>query len=627
MKGRLWEPFHIGSMALKNRVVMPPMVVRYAADDGLVTERIKDYYEARGKGGVALVIVEATYVHPQGQAFANQLGISDDKFLPGMSELVQAVHRHDTRIAIQLHHGGREARSALMGTPPVAPSPLPGLAGETPEELTVDQIAEIVSFFARAALRARKAGFDGVELHGAHGYLIDQFLSPASNKRGDSYGGELSNRSRFMVEVIGAVRKAVGADYPVWVRMDGREYGIDGGITLEDARETARIAQDAGVDAIHVSAWGPKAPNNLTTATFTTAVLEEPAANIKKAVDVPVIAVGKITPEAGERLLIEGKADLIAFGKALLADADYVSKAATDRLGDITPCIDCMECRNDIRLPEMVGIRCSVNAILGREKEFKIAPAAQTKKILVIGGGPAGMEAARVAAMRGHRVTLWEKDSRLGGQLVQAAIPPHKARIAPLTIYLQTQLEKHGVKVELNRTATAQLIEEAQADVVVLATGVRPSIPDIPVLEGKATAGDSVAIIGGELVGCETAEFLAAEGKKVTVLRRSQEMALKVGPSLRNFLLSRLTEKGVALLPGVNYEKVGPDGLVITTREGEKKTIAADTIVLASGSLPDRALFQELKGKRPEVHCIGDCVAPRMIRDAIAEGFRLGLEI
>jgi NADPH-dependent 2,4-dienoyl-CoA reductase/sulfur reductase-like enzyme len=323
-----------------------------------------------------------------------------------------------------------------------------------------------------------------------------------------------------MVEVIGAVRKAVGADYPVWVRMDGREYGIDGGITLEDARETARIAQDAGVDAIHVSAWGPKAPNNLTTATFTTAVLEEPAANIKKAVDVPVIAVGKITPEAGERLLIEGKADLIAFGKALLADADYVSKAATDRLGDITPCIDCMECRNDIRLPEMVGIRCSVNAILGREKEFKIAPAAQTKKILVIGGGPAGMEAARVAAMRGHRV-----------QLVQAAIPPHKARIAPLTIYLQTQLEKHGVKVELNRTATAQLIEEAQADVVVLATGVRPSIPDIPgmdqacvvqagdILEGKATAGDSVAIIGGELVGCETAEFLAAEGKKVTVLR------------------------------------------------------------------------------------------------------------
>jgi NADPH-dependent 2,4-dienoyl-CoA reductase/sulfur reductase-like enzyme len=513
------------------------------------------------------------------------------------------------------------------------------MAGEIPKELTTDEIAEIVSFYAQAALRAKKAGFDGVEMHGAHGYLIDQFLSPASNKRRDSYGGNLPKRARFLVEVIQAVKKAVGADYPVWVRMDGKEYGVEGGITLEDAQETARIAQNAGVDAIHVSAWGPKSPNNLTTSPYTPAVLEELAVGIKKVVTVPVITVGKITPEAGERILEEGKADLIAIGRPLLADPEFANKVASGRLEDITPCIECMECRNDIRNFEVVGIRCSANATLGREEESKIIPARKPRKVLIVGGGPAGMEAARVTALRGHQVTLWEKESRLGGQLIPAAVPPHKDRIDALNQYLQTQMGKCNVKTELNKGATAATIDEFKPEVVILATGVNPLIPEIPgmgkahvvqatdVLEGKVAVGNKVVIIGGETVGCETAEFLAEKGKKVTVARRGSKMALGVGLILRPFFLSRLSEKGVTLLPEIRYNEVTSDGLVVTTKEGEKKTIEADTIVLAAGATPDQKLYEDIKGRVAEVHCIGDCIAPRKIREAITEGYRIGSEI
>jgi len=639
MKGRLWEPFRIGQMELRNRIVMPPMVTRYGSEDGYVTERTRNYYEARARGGASLVIVEATYIHLQGQAFENQLGISNDKFLPGMSELVQAIHKHGAKIAVQLHHGGREAQSRLSGVQPVAPSPLAGMAGEIPKELTVDEIAEIVTLFAEAALRARKAGFDGVELHGAHSYIIDQFLSPSSNKRRDAYGGGVRNRTRFLVEVIKAVRDAVGEDYPVWCRINGKEYGKKEGTTLEDAQETARMAQNAGCDAIHVSAYGPKTPTNLTSAIFTPAVIEDLAAGIKQAVTVPVIAVGRITPEAGERILEEGKADLIAIGKALLADPELPNKVISGRLEDINPCIVCMGCRDDLRLPEVVGIRCSVNAALGKEKEYEIVPARKPRKVLVVGGGPAGMETARVAALRGHRVTLWEKEPRLGGQLVQAALAPHKDRIAPLTAYLQTQMKKLGVKVELSHEATVATIEEFKPEVVILATGVRPLVPEIPgmnqahivqagdVLEGRVEVGNRVVVIGGELVGCETAEFLADKKKKVTVMRRGPEMALAVGASLRAFFLNRLSEKGVTLLTEIKYNEIIPGGIVVTTKEGEKKTIEADTIVLAAGSIPDTKLYQGLKGKVPEIHCAGDCVAPRTIRDAIAEGYRLGLEI
>jgi len=638
MSVKLWEPIRIGRMELKNRVVMPPMVTRYATDDGFVTERTRNYYGARARGGAGLIIVEATYVHRQGWAFPNQIGISEDKFIPKLSELTGTVHRHGAKIAIQLHHGGRQAKEALSGLQPVAPSPLPMAGGEMPREMTVDEIAETVAYFAEAAIRAQKAGFDGVELHAAHGYLIDQFLSPTSNKRDDEYGGDLHRRARFLLETIAAVKEAVGEDYPVWCRMDGKEYGAEG-ITLEDARQTARLAQEAGLAAIHVSCWGPATPVNRTTPTFVSAIIEELAEGIKKAVSIPVIAVGRITPDDGERMLKEGKADLIAIGKAVLADSEWSNKVASGRVEDITPCIICNGCRDDLRNPAVVGIRCLVNAALGREKESEIVPAARHKKVLVVGGGPAGMEAARVAALRGHQVTLWEKESRLGGQLIQAAIPPHKDRIAPLYKYLETQLQKLGVKVQPGKETTAAAVAEFSPEVVVVATGVKPFIPDISgldkakvvqagdVLEGRVKVGQKVAIIGGELVGCETAEFLADRGKQVIVMRRGAEMATSVGPSNRDFFLSRLLDKGVTLLREVRYDGISPEGVIITTKDGEKRTIEADTVVLAAGSVSDAALYKAIKDKVSEVYCIGDCVEPRTIRDAISEGFRTGQKI
>jgi NADPH-dependent 2,4-dienoyl-CoA reductase/sulfur reductase-like enzyme len=446
------------------------------------------------------------------------------------------------------------------------------------------------------------------------------------------------NRARFLLEIIADVKEAVGDDYPVWCRMDGKEYGVEG-ITLEDAQKTARLVQEAGLAAIHVSAWGPESPTNRTTPTFTPVVIEDLAEGIKKAVSIPVIAVGRITPEDAERLLEEGKADLIAIGKAMLADAEWTNKVAAGKTDDITPCIICNGCRDDLRNPKLVGIRCSASATLGREKESEIVPATKPKKILVVGGGPAGMEAARIAALRDHQVTLWEKESRLGGQLVQAAIPPHKDRIAPLAKYLETQLQKLGVKIQLGKEATATAVAEFKPDAVVVATGIKPFLPDIPgldkarviqagdVLEGKVKVGDKVAIIGGELVGCETAEFLADQGKQVTVMRRGSEMATSVGPSNRDFFLSRLLDKGVTLLREVRYDSINPEGVIITTRDGEERTIEADTVILAAGSVPDTGLYDAIKGKVSEVHHIGDCVEPRTILDAISEGFRTGQKI
>lgn len=639
MKSSLWQPFKINQMELKNRIVFPPMVTQYAEERGFVSERTKNHYEARAKGGAGLIIVEATYVHPRGQAFAKQLSISADEYIPGLSELVEAIHHNGAKAAIQLHHGGRMAKSWLMGMPPVAPSPVAAPGGEVPKELTIEEIKEIITYFADAAARARKAGFDGVEIHGAHGYLLHQFLSRATNKRQDSYGGTIANRSRLLLEVIGAVRGAVGKDYPVWCRMTTKEYGIEEGTTLEEARETAKLAQEAGIDAIHVSASGPTAPNILPSPAFVPGVLVHLAEGIKKVVRVPVIAVGKITPELGERLIKEVKVDLVAMGRQLLADPELPNKVAVGKLEDINPCTDCFGCRSDLLHPGVLGIRCQVNPAAGKETEFLIVKAVKPRRVLVIGGGVAGMTAARVAAMRGHRVTLWEKTRRLGGQLIQAVIPPHKGRIGLLNEFLQKQLKKLGVKVQLSKSATVVEVVKFKPDVVVIGTGVKPVVPEIPglskarfaqvedVLEGKVEVGEKVVVIGGEVVGCETAEFLADRGKKVTVTRRGAEMATGAGFSLRAFLLNRLREKGVTLLPGVKYEEVTPEGLVVTTKEGERKTILVDTIVLAAGSVPDLSLYEEIKGGAPEIHLVGDCVKPRTIRDAIVDGFQVGMKI
>ncbi|MFW6103188.1 MAG: FAD-dependent oxidoreductase, partial [Chloroflexota bacterium] len=559
MTGLMLTPFELSTLALKNRLVFAPITTRYAESRGYVTERLKAHYEVRAQGGVGLIIVEATYVEPVGQAFADQLSICDDSYVTGLRELVRVIKRHGCVAAIQLHHGGRMAKSEFTGMQPVAPSAIAAPGYELPREMTTEEIGQTVQAFARAAARAKAAGFDAVEIHGAHSYLVDQFISGASNRRTDEYGVGIANRSRFMVEVIEAAITATGSGFPVWVRINGREYGVEGGTTLEEAIEVSKYAEKAGAAAVHVSAYGPATPTNLTTATFQSAVIGPLAAAIKPEVNVPVIAVGRITPQAGEALLEQGSADLIALGKALLADPEIPNKLARDQEEDIVPCIVCMCCRDALRRPDMSGIRCQVNPRLGIDHEPSPQPPAKKKRVLVIGGGPGGMSAALAAFERGHSVTLWERTGQLGGQLLPAAIPPHKDRIAAFTRHLVRSVEKACVSVELGKEATAQTVRAVMPDVAIIASGPKDVIPAIPgleeaapvfaadVLTGLAKTGQRVAIIGGELVGCETAEYLAERGKKVTVLRRGLEMATSVSPSLKAFFLERLAQKGIRL--------------------------------------------------------------------------------
>ena len=634
----LCQPFTMGNMALKNRMVMPPMVVRYATDDGYITDRSISYYEARARGGAGLIIQEATYVHPKGQIIANQPSISNDKFIPRLSDLVRAIHRHGTKIAIQLVHGGRAAYLST-GVQTLAPSPIAAPGYVVPKEMTSAEIAEIVEHFAEAAIRAKCAGYDGIEVHAAHGYLIDQFISLASNHRRDEYGGSVENRTRLLTQVIKAIKQATGNGFPVWCRINGKEFGVQGGETLEDAKEVARMAEDAGAIAIHVSAAGPTSPINLTTPTFTPAIIADLAAEIKSAVRVPVIAVGRKTPEVGERLLSHGKADLIAFARALFADPELPNKVCEGRLDEIRPCILCFLCRDDLRFNPVVGIRCSVNTAMGKEASYQITKASRPKKVLVVGGGPAGMEAARVAALRGHQVSLWEKEPSLGGQLKVACVAPHKDRIGALLTYFVTELKRLGVDVRVRTEATPEKITQFAPDTLVAATGVRPVVPQIPgldkarpvqavdILLGKAKAGDKAVVIGGELVGSEVAEFLARKGKKVTMVRRGPEMAQKVSPSLRSFLLERLRNAGISMLAGVTYDRATEEGLIITTKDGEKKTIEADTVVIAAGAVPEQSLYQEIEDRVAEIYLVGDSVLPRRIGEAVAEGFQTGLAI
>jgi 2,4-dienoyl-CoA reductase-like NADH-dependent reductase (Old Yellow Enzyme family)/thioredoxin reductase len=634
----LCQPFQLGTMTLKNRIVMPPMVVSYATDDGFTTERTIAYYEARARGGAGLIIQEATYVHPLGQILGGEQGISDDKFIPKLRELTEAVHKHGAKIAVQLIHGGRNAYLP-DGTQPVGPSPIPSPGKNKPRELTSAEIAGIVRCFADAAVRAQQAGYDGIEIHGAHGYLIDQFISPASNHRKDKYGGTVENRARLLVEIIEVVKEAVGRNFPVWCRMNGKEYGITGGETLADARKVARLAEKAGAIAIHVSAGGPDNPTNVTTPTFVPAVIADLAAGIKTAVKVPVIAVGRMTPESAEELLTGGKADLIAFGRALLADPELPNKICEGKPEAIRPCILCFRCREDLLSKPARGVGCGVNTATGHEAPFRITKARKSKKVLVVGGGPAGLEAARVAALRGHQVSLWEKEPELGGQLRAASIAPHKDRIWSILPYYVNEMKQAGVKVKSGTAVTAAKIKQFAPDAVVIATGSTPLVPEIPGLEkaqpvqaidvllGKARTGENVAVIGGELVASEVAETLAAQGKKVTMLRRGPEMAQKVNPVLKDALLERLRQAHINMLTGVTYEKATDKSLIITTKEGQKKTIKADTIVLATGAVSEKVLYDEIKDSIAETYLIGDSVSPRNLRDAIDEGYKAGLKI
>ena len=628
---KLLEPTRIGSMELRNRIVMPPMNMQLANVDGGVTERKIAFYEERAKGGAGLIEIGALCIDDEiGRTAYPQLSIDGYKYTPGLSDLVDHVHGQGAKICPQLHHVGYNLPflEATGGRPPVAPSDIacPYLPGIRARELSVNEIQIIVEKYVRAAALAHHAGFDGVGIQGAHGFsLVSHFLSPATNKRTDEYGGDLRRRARFSVEIVKGIRARLGRAFPVIFRLSGDEY-TKGGITLEDTKGIARMLEEAGVDALHISAGNSSSPDSFWA---TIPPMDVPhgchvhlAESIKQVVSVPVITVGRINdPEFAESILQEAKADLVAMGRALIVDPELPNKVAEGRLNEIRKCIGCLQdCDADFGL----RVKCAINADVGKEREYTITPAKNRKRVLVIGGGPAGMESARIASLRGHKVTLLEKSRKLGGQLLLSEVLPHKKDVRNLIDFLAYQLRKLRVKVELGKEATSKLVERMNPDVVIVATGATPLLPSIPGvaqggtvtawdtlrLHGRNIVGENVIVAGGGGVGCETAEFLAMLGKRVTVVEMLQDIATELPSKRRYFLKRRLGERRVQIMTGSEIEEVTAKGAVIQDRASGKRFDLEGRLVLALGATPNDELAGRLHGRVRELYPIGDCVRP-----------------
>lgn len=641
MPSILMEPISIKGMELRNRIIMPAMCTEFATSAGFVTERLIEHYVSRAKGGTGLIIVEASYVDPLGKAYPHMLGISDDKFVPGLQDLAAAVHAAGSKIAIQLLHGGRRSLPEEIGTIPVAPSPVPALGMVTPRELSVAEIEDIVKAFAEAAARAKGAGFDAVEVHLAHGYLANQFLSPLSNYRSDQYGGSLENRVRFPVQILKQIRKEVGNDFPILVKVCGSEY-IRGGIGIEESQQQVQYFVEAGCDLITVSggilASGEYIAQPMDIEHGCHVHLAEA---IKGAVNVPVAAIGRInSPELAEEILLAGKADAVCMGRALLADPNLSSKI--DRgAGNVRPCIACNQGCVD-RLYLGVGITCLVNPLVGREHKVAIAKAPKEKKILVAGGGPAGMEAARVAAGRGHQVALYDRNQQLGGLLRLAALPPGKQEIQRLIAFYEMELSRLGVRMEFAAEVDGQVLRRERPDALILATGAEPVLLTVKGKQYLTTAEavlrnpdmvqryDRIAVVGGGLVGCETAAFLACyRGAKVKIFEQLDRLAQDTGARHRKPLLARLSDAGVDAITRAKVLEVSNREVWAEVAGIQECYGDFDLIVCAVGyaSRQDEHLVAYATAQGISVARAGDCARPRRALEAIREGFDVAVAI
>ncbi len=684
---KLLEPGRIGSVTTRNRIVKTGAgMFMWHEDDLHMNESIKAFYEGIARGGVGLLIVESpTIDYPLGARWRQRYRIDDDKYIKGLSELAQVIRKHDCPTFMQMNHDGPWQRiifepTALSPGPPIAASAVSmssenDFHNEVPRELTIEEIEEIIDKFASAAVRAEKAGFQGVDINAASSHLLHNFLSPFWNRRQDKYGGSLENRARFVVEIIQEIKKRLGQDFPVSVCINGIEIGRIAGIeddkcmTAEYSRGIARILQEAGADNIHVrshwlgrhvAAYLPELfcypepplprkdfPREYDWSRHGAGVNLRLASGIKMAVSVPVMTVGRLDPMLGEQALQEGKVDFIGMTRRLIADPELPNKVAAGRLDDIAPCTACDNC--------LGSRRCRINANVGTE--HNTYPKAETaKKVVIAGGGPAGLEAARVAALRGHDVTLYEKSNKLGGLLPMAALVKGTEieDLPALVSYLERQVTGLGVKINLGEEVSPSVIKEIKPDVVILATGGLPSVPAIPGIYKRNVisnanlhqrlkfflrflgpntlrwltnfympVGKKVVIIGGGIQGCELGEFLTKRGRKVTIVDKADTLGEGMVDVSLAYLLTWFREKGVTLMSAVKeYVEITDKGLTLITREGETQTIEADSIIPALPLIKNTELLESLEGKVPEVYAVGDCQEPLLIVDAIAAGSR-----
>jgi len=649
---KLFTPGEIGKVKIRNRIVMSPMGMHFAGINGEVTDKTIGHYAERAKGGAGLITVGITNMMPTPQRYnVMLLSIGEDRLLRGHYELTEAVHSYGAKISIQLGHiGSQMSMAAAGGKQTLSPSGVQqifvdGHSYEPPRPMTTAEIYEVAQYFADAAGRAKRAGYDIVEIHAAHGYLVGSFMSPLFNRRKDEFGGSLENRMRFPLEIIRRMKQVVGRDFPISIRISADEF-LEGGITLDESPKMAKMLQEAGVAMINVSAGVHETlhrSNDIMR--FPEGLKWNIWKKIKENVEVPTVAGGgHRTPEFCEKLLSEGVSDFVGLGRQMLADPYWSEKAKDGRVEDINKCISCLMCLYELSGIPRIWPHCSVNAAWGRETYPEFAdyrPVVVKKKVFVIGGGPAGMEAARVASLRGHDVTLYEKKGELGGQLQFASLPPGKEKMLWPCNYLITQLKKQKVKVKLGAEFTPEMMKGESPDVVVVATGAQPFMPDMPgikskkvcsawdILQGKVEVENKkVLILGGGMVGCETAEFLGERGNNVTVVEMLGDVALDMDPLNRRGLLDALKKYRTKLLTNFEVKEINDKGVIAFNRlNGEKEDIQGEVMVVAMGSQSVAGLAEVLKDEAPEVYIIGDSKESRRMLEAIYEGSLVGRRI
>lgn len=638
---KILESITINGMTLRNRMIVSAMVTGYANPDGSASEKYIAYHEAKARGGWGLIITEDYIINPKAGASAPLPALYDDSQIESHRELTERVHAAGGMIAAQLYHAGRETSSAVTGEQPVAPSAIidPTMP-EQPRALTTEEIENLEDQFAAAALRAKKAGFDAIEIHGAHGYLVNQFVSPFSNKRTDSYGGSLRNRARFALNIVAKTRALVGPDYPIIYRMSVQEY-VEGGLALEEAKAFAQMLEEAGVDMIHCSQgiYGSIAavvpPFGVTRGAFV-----ENAAAIKSVVSIPVSAVGRINdPDLAEAILASGKADLVTMARASLADPELPNKVREERYDDISRCIGCLQGCLANSNAGTGKVRCLVNPMTGMEDEYSYTPAETKKNVWIAGGGVAGCEAAIVAAKRGHDVTLFEKSDHLGGQWCAAAVPMDKTEFSTLVVWQENQLRALGVDVHLNTALDAAAITVGKPAALIVATGSLPVVPRSivgidgenvvlaqDVLLGKVETGHRVVVIGGGLVGAETADFLAHHGKEVSIIEMMDEIMRDGEPTPRAMLIDRLAKNGVNIYTETQVIAIESDA-VVAERGGESVRLEGiNTVIIAIGVRANKTLEESLVDKfSGELFVVGDAKKAKNGYLGMQEGFEAGM--
>lgn len=638
----LLSPITIKKTEIPNRVVMPPMGTGLCNPDGTVNDAILAYMNRQASSGAGLIISEIAAVHPTGLVSPFEIGAYDDKFIPGLKQFAEAAHAGGGKAVMQLHHGGRESGYLLKKGKAIGPSAIPSLVyRQEPREMTLDDIQEVITSFGTAAVRAMEAGFDGVEIHGAHGYLLTQFLSAISNQRQDQYGGSFENRARFMLEVLREVRTQLGEDTPVLLRISAEEF-IKNGYTVEDVQIIMPQLVEAGADVIHASIGTHGSPGGITSAPpqYDTGFNVWRAKKLKDTVSVPVIAVGRFNdPQAADDVIAGGDADFVAFGRQQLCDPDYLAKAREGHNQDIRICIACNQGCIEREMLEAKSVRCAINPETGQELVYPHKPASISKNVWVVGAGPAGLTAAFEANRLDHQVMLFEKEPVLGGNLLYACKAPHKQIYGDWIQWLIDQVKKAGIEIQTNTCVTDQMLDEATPDAVIVATGGKKIVPPIQgiempivcdawqILGETVTPQKNIAVIGGGLIGMETATFLTARGSTVTLIEQLPRSPVTKFTSHGYGLHKLLRESDCSFMFGTTLKSIGDDSLTVITGDEENTLSSLDQVVLAVGMKSREDLKNKLKEKAIPHTIVGDALQVRRIMEATEEGARAAWEL